>query len=118
MLCGLTAFQIGPFYEFFSSVPVLRSTKLMRVLQFVAFGLAVLGALGLDRLGRGRSWVVLAVFLGIAGEQRTVSAPSRPRLPEDTNPIIDALPELAGRPESVDPHCAEKVAESVSDVTA
>lgn len=71
-LSGLVAFQVEPFYSFFSSIPRLRSTKLMRVLQFVAFGLAVLGAMGLDRLLRDwkhRWLVVLGVFLTIAFEQ-------------------------------------------------
>jgi len=72
VLSGLVAFQVEPLYSFFSSIPRLRSTKLMRVLQFVAFGLAVLGAMGLDRLLRDwkhRWLVVLGVFLSIALEQ-------------------------------------------------
>ena len=72
VLSGLIAFQVEPLYSFFSSIPRLRSTKLMRVLQFVAFGLAVLGAMGLDRIVRHwkhRWLVVLGVFLTIATEQ-------------------------------------------------
>ena len=72
VLSGLVAFQVEPFYSFFDSIPRLRSTKLMRVLQFVAFGLAVLGAMGLDRMlrrSRYRLWVTVGVFCMIATEQ-------------------------------------------------
>lgn len=72
LLSGLVAYQVEPFYSFFSSIPRLRSTKLMRVLQFVAFGLAVLGAMGLDRIVKDRKHrrlAVVAVFLAIAFEQ-------------------------------------------------
>lgn len=72
VVSGLVAFQVEPVYSFFASIPRLRSTKLMRVLQFVAFGLAVLGAMGLDRMLRRNSYrrpVLVAVFVLIAVEQ-------------------------------------------------
>jgi hypothetical protein len=46
------AWQAWPFYDVASSIPKLRSTKLMRASVVLAFALCVLGALGLDALAR------------------------------------------------------------------
>jgi hypothetical protein len=86
VISGLVAFQIDPFYSFFDSIPRLRSTKLMRVLQFVAFGLAVLGAMGLERLVRGTRYripAILAVFAMIAGEQLWFARGYNPQVDRD-----------------------------------
>ncbi len=86
VISGLVAFQVEPFYSFFDSIPRLRSTKLMRVLQFVAFGLAVLGAMGLERLvrkSRYRVPVIILVFTMIAGEQLWFARGYNPQVDRD-----------------------------------
>ena len=55
----LVAWQAPPLYDLLREVPRLRSTKLMRMGLFAAFGLSALGAVGLDAsLARLRHHVV------------------------------------------------------------
>src|SRR5690606_23972137 len=73
-LAALVAWQVEPFHGAARALPLLSSTKLMRVLLFVAFGLSALGALGLDALLRriraSRHAVLAAslAFIVVAGE--------------------------------------------------
>lgn len=52
LVAGLIAYKIPPFYEAARLVPVLGSTKLMRLLLIVAFAACVLAAFGLEHLRR------------------------------------------------------------------
>ena len=54
LVSGLVALRVFPFYETARAFPIMRSTKLTRLLLLVAFGLAVLAAMGVDALVRGR----------------------------------------------------------------
>lgn len=68
LAAGLVAFQVDPFYGWAREVPLLRSTKLMRLSLLLAFGLSALAAFGLEALQRGRraalgTWACAAVAL-------------------------------------------------------
>jgi hypothetical protein len=71
---ALIAWQVEPIHQLARELPVLRSTKLMRLLLFVAFGLSVLGAIGLDgvlrRIATGwvRGALAVAALLAVAAE--------------------------------------------------
>jgi hypothetical protein len=54
LAAALVAFQVEPFYGWAREVPLLRSTKLMRLSLLLAFGLSALAAFGLEALLRGR----------------------------------------------------------------
>ncbi len=91
-LSALVAWQVWPIHDAFRLVPKLRSTNPMRLLLYVAFGLSMLGALGLDallarlRLHGGKALAVgLGCFAVVAIELHAWG--------EGYNPAIE--PELA-----------------------
>ncbi len=47
---ALVAYRVTPFYDIVHEIPKLKSTKLMRFFLFVAFGISVLGSMGLAAL--------------------------------------------------------------------
>ncbi len=59
LVAACVAWQVEPLYGIARAIPGFAQTKLLRALLFVAFGLAVLAAIGLDglllRLRRGRA---------------------------------------------------------------
>ncbi len=65
----LGGYQIEPIYGWLQATPILAQTKLMRLSLFLAFGLAVLAALGLDALLRrcSRPRLALALAVGAFG---------------------------------------------------
>ena len=65
VVAALVAWQVWPVYDLFRAVPKLRSTNPTRLLLYVAFGLSVLSALGLD--------AVLA-RLGLAGRRAAAAS--------------------------------------------
>jgi hypothetical protein len=69
LLCALVAWQFDPLYGWARSVPLLRSTKLMRLsLGLACFG-SVLAAFGLAAILRGqRPWLGVAACLAVTLE--------------------------------------------------
>ncbi|MCZ6597661.1 MAG: YfhO family protein, partial [Planctomycetota bacterium] len=75
LVAALVAWQVWPLHDIVRAIPGLRSTNTTRLLLFVAFGLAALGAIGVDALrerlrleGRKAAVLGLACFAVTAGE--------------------------------------------------
>ena len=73
--CALVAWQVWPLHDAFRAIPRVRSTNPTRLLLYVAFGLSVLAALGLDGILARLRWTGgravaagAAAFLVVTGE--------------------------------------------------
>ncbi|MEM7311191.1 MAG: hypothetical protein AAF682_31275 [Planctomycetota bacterium] len=102
--CALVAWQVWPVHDLFRSIPRVRSTNPTRLLLYVAFGLSVLGALGLDgltrRLGRSAALVCAGAFLVVAAELIAWGRGYNPEIEPDwvfpATPTTDFLAEDEG----------------------
>jgi hypothetical protein len=97
LVAVLVAFQVPPFYDAARAVPLVKSSKLMRLLLLAALSFTVLGAFGLDRLlqrlrPRIASAAGLAVTLVVALELGTWGHGYNPAVERDSPTFLPPTP--------------------------
>jgi hypothetical protein len=87
LIGAMGAFQLPPFDNLLRALPVIEVTDNRRLVLWVAFGLTMLGAAGLDALARGerpaRATTIVCILGGMMAGSIAVSAPALKPLLED-----------------------------------